>query len=260
MGVFRTANQGGQINDPCGDLVGTGGDCSFAKLITRHFYWLGVPLEDCSFAWRIRSDSRPASQSPPSGVSSAPAVFGSHISAPAPEIANTLKAQDQLSARPPIHRPLLPETTSPFRCSIMSSTQPTPRHGEDVPKVMGPPMFHQQKAREPPGLRALAALSQPAEVPFVPAPIEQLTPFHQAPATISHGQVFGASISILDAPSQFVPPILANPSRKRKAPTLRAADWEPMKNRITELWTGNEKYTIPRLEETLRLEFGFTAT
>jgi len=33
-----------------------------------------------------------------------------------------------------------------------------------------------------------------------------------------------------------------------------------MKKRITELWTGDEKYTIPRLEEALRLEFAFTAT
>lgn len=111
---------------------------------------------------------------------------------------------------------------------------------------MGPPMFHQQtvpsnsytqalyQARGPPGLRALAA-----------APLDQLPPFHQ-PA--------------LEAPSQSVPPIPTNPGRKRKAPTLRAADWEPMKKRITELWTGDEKYTIPRLEEALRLEFAFTAT
>jgi len=138
---------------------------------------------------------------------------------------------------------------------------------------MGPPMFHPQtvprnsythtlyQARGSPGLRALAALSQPAEVPFVPTPIDQLLPpFRQAPSAISHGYVLSASISISEAPSQFAPPILANPSRKRKAPTLRAADWEPMKRRITELWTGEEKYTIPRLEEALRLEFGFTAT
>ncbi|KAK1751482.1 hypothetical protein QBC47DRAFT_406185 [Echria macrotheca] len=49
-------------------------------------------------------------------------------------------------------------------------------------------------------------------------------------------------------------------TRKRKAPTLRASDWEPMKERITELWTGDGKCTIASLEETLMLEFGFTAT
>jgi hypothetical protein len=135
---------------------------------------------------------------------------------------------------------LLPDT--------MSSTQPTPtpQHGEAAPRVMGPPILHQQtvpsnsyiqtlyQARGPPGLRTLAA-----------APTDQLPPSHQ-PA--------------LGGPSQSVPPIPANLGRKRKAPTLRPADWEPMKKRITELWTSDEKYTIPRLEEALRLEFAFTAT
>lgn len=62
------------------------------------------------------------------------------------------------------------------------------------------------------------------------------------------------------APPFGQPPLVtAAPSRKRKAPTLRDADWEPKKARITQLYI-DEQLTIPRLRDSLVGEFGFQAT
>lgn len=55
------------------------------------------------------------------------------------------------------------------------------------------------------------------------------------------------------------PPIDAAPSRKRKAPTLRDSDWEPMKVRIVQLYV-EENLTISQLKEAINKEFKFQAT
>lgn len=46
--------------------------------------------------------------------------------------------------------------------------------------------------------------------------------------------------------------------RKRKAPTLRASDWEPYKARIVELHI-TEKWPLQEVREAIKMEFGFTA-
>ncbi|OCK87054.1 TPR-like protein [Cenococcum geophilum 1.58] len=46
--------------------------------------------------------------------------------------------------------------------------------------------------------------------------------------------------------------------RKRKAPTLRASDWEPYKARIVELHI-MEKRPLQEVREAIKMEFGFTA-
>ncbi|KAH8592587.1 hypothetical protein B0O99DRAFT_464286, partial [Bisporella sp. PMI_857] len=51
-------------------------------------------------------------------------------------------------------------------------------------------------------------------------------------------------------------------SRKRKAPTLRADDWEPVKARVIELYIDRER-PLPEVKEVVEQEFnsiGFTAT
>ena len=55
------------------------------------------------------------------------------------------------------------------------------------------------------------------------------------------------------------PPLDTAPGRKRKAPTLKDSDWEPMKVRITQLYV-EENLTVPRLREAIQTEFGFQAT
>lgn len=47
--------------------------------------------------------------------------------------------------------------------------------------------------------------------------------------------------------------------RKRKAPTLRADDWEPYKHRILELHL-DQGVTLKELVPRIETEFGFTAT
>jgi hypothetical protein len=60
-----------------------------------------------------------------------------------------------------------------------------------------------------------------------------------------------------------VQPITPRPnSRKRKAPTLRADDWEPVKARVIELYIDRER-PLPEVKEVVEQEFnsiGFTAT
>lgn len=46
--------------------------------------------------------------------------------------------------------------------------------------------------------------------------------------------------------------------RKKKAPTLRAKDWEPYKARILELH-GEQKLPLPKVKTVIEQEFGFTA-
>ena len=55
------------------------------------------------------------------------------------------------------------------------------------------------------------------------------------------------------------PPVTAALNRKRKAPTLRDSDWEPMKDRITQLYM-DDNLTIPLLRDALVSEFQFQAT
>lgn len=112
--------------------------------------------------------------------------------------------------------------------------------------------------RGPSRLRTLAPLSQPAEGTSV-STVNQLPSFHHA-AAFPPSHMLGTPTLALEAPSHPAPPISTTSVRKKKAPTLRAADWEPMKTRITELWTSDEKCTILSLRETLEREFAFTAT
>jgi hypothetical protein len=46
--------------------------------------------------------------------------------------------------------------------------------------------------------------------------------------------------------------------RKKKAPTLRAKDWEPYKNRILELHI-TQKLALPKVKTMIEEEFNFTA-
>ena len=46
--------------------------------------------------------------------------------------------------------------------------------------------------------------------------------------------------------------------RKRKAPTLRASDWEPYKDQIIELHT-NQGLPLKEVREKMEKEFGFSA-
>lgn len=48
-------------------------------------------------------------------------------------------------------------------------------------------------------------------------------------------------------------------TRKRKAPTLRDTDWEPVKRRIVQLHI-NQNISLPDVREQVRNEFGFEAT
>ena len=48
-------------------------------------------------------------------------------------------------------------------------------------------------------------------------------------------------------------------TRKRKAPTLRASDWEPVKCRIIELHIARN-ISLPDVKEHIKKEFGFEAT
>lgn len=48
-------------------------------------------------------------------------------------------------------------------------------------------------------------------------------------------------------------------TRKRKAPTLRAIDWEPVKCRIIELHI-TRNISLPDVQEQIKKEFGFEAT
>lgn len=48
-------------------------------------------------------------------------------------------------------------------------------------------------------------------------------------------------------------------TRKRKAPTLRAIDWEPVKCRIIELHI-TQNISLPDVQEQVKKEFGFEAT
>lgn len=45
--------------------------------------------------------------------------------------------------------------------------------------------------------------------------------------------------------------------RKRKAPTLRESDWEPYKDRITDLYTSGAP--LKRVREAMEADFGFHA-
>jgi hypothetical protein len=55
-------------------------------------------------------------------------------------------------------------------------------------------------------------------------------------------------------------PSMGPPSRprKRKAPTLRADDWEPYKARVVELYV-NQGLALKKVKEKIEEEFGFTA-
>ncbi|KAF2177735.1 hypothetical protein K469DRAFT_602421 [Zopfia rhizophila CBS 207.26] len=58
-----------------------------------------------------------------------------------------------------------------------------------------------------------------------------------------------------EAPSPMAPP--ARP-RKRKAPTLRAEDWEPYKDRILDLHTV-QGLSLPEVRQIIEKEYGFQA-
>lgn len=84
------------------------------------------------------------------------------------------------------------------------------------------------------------------------------------------------SMDILSVPPTY-PPLNASPSsnhhdvparpmgpppkrRKRKAPTLRAVDWEPHKARIIELHiTQKPPLSLKEVKDTMEREFGFVA-
>ena len=84
------------------------------------------------------------------------------------------------------------------------------------------------------------------------------------------------SMDILSVPATY-PPLNTSPSsnhydvpapsmgpppkrRKRKAPTLRAVDWEPYKARIIELHiTQKPPLSLKEVKDTLEREFGFVA-
>jgi hypothetical protein len=65
------------------------------------------------------------------------------------------------------------------------------------------------------------------------------------------------------ASSEYLQPIAPLPkSRKRKAPTLRLSDWEPVKARVIELY-GALNLELPDVKKNIEEEFkpyGFTAT
>jgi hypothetical protein len=46
--------------------------------------------------------------------------------------------------------------------------------------------------------------------------------------------------------------------RKRKAPTLRADDWEPYKKRILDLHIV-QKLSLPKVRQMVEVEYGFKA-
>lgn len=73
-------------------------------------------------------------------------------------------------------------------------------------------------------------------------------PEHETHATIGDPQ------SIARSASEFPLPPDAVPVRRRKAPTLRDSDWEPMKDRITQLYI-RDKLTLSRMAEVINSEF-----
>jgi hypothetical protein len=94
-----------------------------------------------------------------------------------------------------------------------------------------------------------------------------LHPFSLSTGHLSHAQFdtgFGgnsqsASTSASAAPTEPALPI--DPSarpRKRKAPTLRADDWEPYKKRILDLHIV-QKLSLPKVRQTIEEEYGFKA-
>jgi len=93
----------------------------------------------------------------------------------------------------------------------------------------------------------------------VSAPVNQLPSFHHA-AAFPPSHALGTPTLTLEAPFLSIPPIPTVSGRKKKARTLRATDWKPMKTHLTSLWTSHDKCTILRLQRALRHEFGFTAT
>ena len=59
-----------------------------------------------------------------------------------------------------------------------------------------------------------------------------------------------------DVPAPSMGP--STKTRKRKAPTLRAVDWEPYKARIIELHI-TQKLSLKEVKDTMEREFGFVA-
>ncbi|KAK0743785.1 hypothetical protein B0T18DRAFT_415896 [Schizothecium vesticola] len=99
-----------------------------------------------------------------------------------------------------------------------------------------------------PSLDAVNFAPQAGQLPALAA----LAPSHQNPVV--------GSLQNNTAPSFAQhPPVTAALNRKRKAPTLRDSDWEPMKARITQLYM-DDNLTIRLLRDALVREFQFQAT
>jgi hypothetical protein len=60
-----------------------------------------------------------------------------------------------------------------------------------------------------------------------------------------------------DATSNHADPQPPTKPRKRKAPTLRDSDWEPYRERFTELYTAG--LSLKDLKEQMEVEFHFFA-
>ena len=80
-------------------------------------------------------------------------------------------------------------------------------------------------------------------------------PFETGSANYSHP----TSIPTSTVPESLAPPMGPQErTRKRKAPTLRAADWEPYKKRILELHI-DQDIPLPKVKEMIQDECGFEA-
>lgn len=92
--------------------------------------------------------------------------------------------------------------------------------------------------------------------PFGPRVLYQRdAPFESGSA--SYSQPTSTSTSTL--PAALAPPVgLQEQTRKRKAPTLRAADWEPYKKRILDLHI-EQDLPLPEVKQMMQNECGFEA-
>lgn len=83
------------------------------------------------------------------------------------------------------------------------------------------------------------------------------TPHHassSAGSVVSHDQVLTPNGALGQLPCNT-----SNSDRKRKAPTLRDADWEPMRDLIVRFYV-DENQTIPQVKEILERDAQFVAT
>jgi hypothetical protein len=135
---------------------------------------------------------------------------------------------DASNLRPvsPMHRGM-----DPFYFDLQDLNLFTPRPSHDVSTLLVPPLPNDD------------------HIPYLGT-----TPQFEANNGLVNRQV---SRDSSDIPAQS--PVMHIGSRKRKAPTLRDVDWEPVKRRIIELHI-TQNISLPDVKERVKKEFGFEAT